>query len=261
MNSYCYKLWLPLTIVTFGSVFYFLTISEFTVNWLLVFVTWFLIGPVGIGAGFHRYFSHRQYKTYRPIELALAFLGSLAGYAPLAMWCSSHIYHHRNSDSSDDITSPHQYGFWESFLFWRLRPIALEKVDTLNFATRSIFKDKKLVFLIKNYYRIFWIFGLISFLLGPTYFLSLFLIPVQLEHLRLNMIGSFAHMKLPTSYRNFESQSLHDRSYNNVILGYLTFGFGWHNNHHHNERSSSLMVRWWEVDIEGLVCKLISKKD
>lgn len=259
MNPYFYKIWLPLNLITAGCVFYHFTVAELTINWMWVAISWFLIGPIGIGVGFHRYFSHRQFKTYRPIELALGLLGSMAGYAPLGLWCSSHLYHHKHSDTTEDITSPHRYGFFESFVFWRLRNRALEKIDTLNFATRKIFKDKSLIFLIKNFFFIFWLFGLISFLIQPDGFLSLFLIPVQLEHLRLNVIGSFAHVKLPTSYRNFTINS-QDESYNNIIIGYLTFGFGWHNNHHYNERASHLMVRWWEVDVEGLICKLISKK-
>jgi len=38
-------------------------------------------------------------------------------------------------------------------------------------------------------------------------------------------------------------------------------GFGWHNNHHHNPRELINSHRWWEVDVEGQIAKLISKRN
>lgn len=227
-------------------------------NWPAALGIWFLIGPVGIGVGFHRLFSHRQFQTHRITEHLLAVLGSMAGYSPLGFWCNSHIFHHKNSDTTEDISSPAIYGFLESFLLWRLRLRALEKLDTINYCSRLIYKDKFLKLVIQHFFKIFWIYGLITLILGPDSLLSLFIIPVQLEHLRLNLISSFSHIKLPMSYRNYPYTP--DKSYNNALFAYLTMGFGWHNNHHNDEKKFDLHDKWWEIDIEGIICKILSKK-
>jgi fatty-acid desaturase len=66
-----------------------------------------------------------------------------------------------------------------------------------------------------------------------------------------------SHLNIPLSYRNFETK---DNSHNNIIIGWLSFGFGWHNNHHHDQRELVNTHHWWEIDIEGQIAKLISKR-
>ena len=39
-----------------------------------------------------------------------------------------------------------------------------------------------------------------------------------------------------------------DRSTNNLLVAFLTFGEGWHNNHHRFPRAARAGVRWWELD-------------
>ena len=73
MNWYFYKIWLPLhllIIVTFGGILF----DYVHINWWLAIPAWVLVGPIGIGVGFHRLFSHRQFKTWRPVEIILAIL-------------------------------------------------------------------------------------------------------------------------------------------------------------------------------------------
>jgi stearoyl-CoA desaturase (delta-9 desaturase) len=44
-----------------------------------------------------------------------------------------------------------------------------------------------------------------------------------------------------------------DESRNNVIVGILGFGEGWHNNHHAFPTSARHGLRWWEVDVSYAV--------
>ena len=50
--------------------------------------------------------------------------------------------------------------------------------------------------------------------------------------------------------RPFETR---DKSRNNVLLGLLALGEGWHNNHHAFSTSARHGLRWWELDISYLV--------
>jgi stearoyl-CoA desaturase (delta-9 desaturase) len=64
-----------------------------------------------------------------------------------------------------------------------------------------------------------------------------------------NLINVFGHTRGLIGYRNFDTK---DNSHNNILLGYLGWGQGWHNNHHHDPKSydfgSGVSGRWWEWD-------------
>ena len=56
----------------------------------------------GITAGYHRYFSHRSYKTSRWFQFVLACLGCSAMQKGPLWWTAHHREHHRHSDTEDD---------------------------------------------------------------------------------------------------------------------------------------------------------------
>ena len=256
MNRYFYLIWVPLQILTI-TCFVLIFSGHLKLSWALVLLSWFLIGPVGTGVGFHRLFSHRQFETWHFFEILLAILGSMTAYAPVLFWTAIHQNHHRISDTEEDMSSPSIYGFWESFLFYRLRKKALGKIHVRNDCVLRILKDPTLLWLSQNFILFIWIIYLAVGLLDFSLLASCLVVPAFFEHLRVNAISSFSHLNLPLSYRNFETK---DTSQNNLLFGYLSFGFAWHNNHHFDPRAVILSHRWWELDIEGIIAKLISKK-
>lgn len=255
MNSYTRRVLIPLYLLVAVSVVGAI-LGYVQIHWGLVFLAWFLIGPVGIGVGFHRLFSHRQFETYRPIELTLATLGTLSAYAPLLFWVSQHQYHHQHSDEPEDPSSPIQVGFLESFLWYRLRESVEQKIDLKSYCSKRALLDPTLRSLSRHFIKIIWATVFVLFLIDRDLLVSLYLIPVIIEHTRINLISSAAHIALPGSYRNYETS---DTSQNNLILGYLTMGFAWHNNHHQNEKQLMLTARWWELDVEGIIAKVLSR--
>jgi stearoyl-CoA desaturase (delta-9 desaturase) len=256
LNWYFYKIYLPIQLI---SILGLLTVFSgyATINWYIVFITWFLIGPVGIGVGFHRLFSHRQFKTYRPVEYILALLGTLSTYGPVLYWVSEHQHHHKYVDTDRDVNSP-KHGFWHSFLYWRFTKKSLDAVLIKDRCSLIALNDKMLCWMSKHYVLIVYSYLAISLMFGLSMFVSMFVLPILIEQIRLNILNSIVHMKLPGSYQNFPNE---DSSYNNVLIGYLTFGFGWHNNHHHNPRELVNSHHWYEIDIEGLIGKALSKKN
>ncbi len=255
MNAYFWRIFIPINVLFIVGVV-MAALGYVRINWLLVGIVWFLLGPIGIGVGFHRLFSHRQFVTYRPIELLLAILGTLAAYAPILFWVSQHQYHHRRSDKFDDPSSPSQAGITESFLLYRLRAGVESKTDLRTYCSKKILLDPSLRSLSRNFEKIVWVTIALLLIIDRNLLLSAYILPVMIEHTRINLVSSAAHINLPTSYRNFETS---DTSQNNVLLGYLTMGFGWHNNHHHDERRLLLTTKWWEIDVEGHFARLISK--
>lgn len=257
MNWYFYKVWLPLHILMVLSLVFIFT-GHVDVNWWVVLFSWFLVGPIGIGVGFHRLFSHRQFQTWRPVEITLAILGTLSTYSPLLFWVGTHQTHHRLADSDKDIQSPSHHTFWESFMMWKLRN-GLEKTFSLrDYCTRQCLRDSLLVSIDKHTVIIIWSWALILLAISPSVLVSVFVVPAFIEHARVNLTNYVSHKSnIPFNYRNNNSN---DSSQNNLLLGWLGFGMGWHNNHHANERELVNTHNWWEIDLEGQIARLIAIK-
>lgn len=255
MNEYFYRVWIPLQVATVIA-FFAITSGYINLNWILILVSWFFIGPIGMGVGYHKLFAHRQFKTYKWIEHVLAVLGTLAAYSPLLFFAAQHQYHHKTSDSFKDPSSPVKYGFVESYLTWRLRKSVLKDVHTKNYPIKRIFKDRFLINISRNFTVVNYSVFLVLLMIDPFLLVNLYIIPVFIEHFRINCVSSFSHMKVPFSYRRHNTP---DSSQNNFILGILTCGFGWHNRHHARPGEMLDQQRWWEIDIEGYVAWALNK--
>lgn len=65
-------------------------------------------------------------------------------------------------------------------------------------------------------------------------------------------VNSVTHL---LGYRNYATL---DSSRNNVLVGLLSNGEGWHNNHHADPRSARFGRRWWELDTTWLTIRLLA---
>ena len=92
-----------------------------TLYWLRIFA---------IGAGYHRYFSHRAYSTSRAFQFVLAVLSQTTAQKSVLWWASKHRHHHLHSDTDRDVHSPRHKGFIYSHLGW----IFARKHDLPDFA-------------------------------------------------------------------------------------------------------------------------------
>ena len=71
-----------------------------------------------IGAFYHRYFSHRTYKTNRFWQFIFAILGLSAAQRGPLWWAAHHREHHMRADKEADAHSPVHHGFLWSHLGW-----------------------------------------------------------------------------------------------------------------------------------------------
>jgi len=60
----------------------------------------------GLTAGYHRYFCHRAFKTSRAFQFVLAWLGASAAQRGPLWWGGHHRWHHRHSDTEQDVHPP-----------------------------------------------------------------------------------------------------------------------------------------------------------
>jgi len=64
-------------------------------------------------------------------------------------------------------------------------------------------------------------------------------------------VNSLAHVWGSQRYDNGDS------SRNNLFVGYISNGEGWHNNHHADPRSARHGHAWWELDVTWLTIRLL----
>jgi stearoyl-CoA desaturase (delta-9 desaturase) len=203
-----------------------------------------------VTAGYHRYFSHRSFKTSRFCQFLLAFGAMTSAQKGVLWWAAHHRNHHRLSDTEEDLHSPTQQGFWWSHLGWIL--------SSRNNATE--------IPMIRDYYRypeLRWLnrhflvppasLAVALFLIGGWSWLvwGFFISTVMLWH------GSFAINSLAHVFgrRRYATK---DTSRNSLILSLITLGEGWHNNHHHYMASVRQGFFWWELDVTFYVLRALS---
>jgi stearoyl-CoA desaturase (delta-9 desaturase) len=202
-----------------------------------------------ITAGYHRYFSHRTFKTSRAFQFVLALLGMTAAQQGPLWWAAHHRRHHKYSDLPEDIHSPRQRGFVWSHMQWflakRHKQVDLERIkDFAKYPELRILDRIDLLFLVVLGFIVFEVGGSTALVWG--HFVSI----VAAWHITF-CINSLAHV---LGSRRYQTE---DDSRNNLTLALLTFGEGWHNNHHHYQRSARQGFYWWEIDISYYVLKAL----
>ena len=73
---------------------------------IVLLVVFYVITTTGIGAGYHRGFTHGSFKSKRGLKIGLAIAGSLALEGPVVRWVADHRKHHKFSDREGDPHSP-----------------------------------------------------------------------------------------------------------------------------------------------------------
>ena len=217
----------------------------------------------GLTAFYHRYFSHRAFRTSRIVQFLGALLGNMAGQRGPIWWAAHHRHHHRASDTVNDIHSPGQQGFIWSHMLWFM---SREGYETDTRVVKDWLKFPELRFLdrfdfLAPLLLAISMYGLGAFLQrvwpslntnGPQLLIWGFVVStVTLYHVTF-AINSLAHkfgsVRYPTN----------DDSRNNLWLALITFGEGWHNNHHYFPSSARQGFRWWEVDISYYILVVMS---
>jgi stearoyl-CoA desaturase (delta-9 desaturase) len=203
-----------------------------------------------IGAGYHRYFSHRAYATSRSFQFVLACLAQTSAQKSVLWWAAKHRHHHLHSDTPHDVHSPRHKGFLYSHVGWI-------------FARRHASTDLLKVADLSRYPELMWLhkYELVpAVVLGVLCFLAagwsglvvgFFWSTVLLYHATF-CINSLAHVRGSKRYVTG------DDSRNNWLLALFTMGEGWHNNHHAYQSSVRQGFRRCEVDATFYLLKVLS---
>ena len=244
------------------------TAPFFLIHLACLAVLWVGWSPVAVGVAallyvvrmfaitgfYHRYFSHRTFRTSRAFQFVAAALGNSALQRGPLWWASHHRFHHRHSDEQVDIHSPRQHGFLWSHMLWLTSPT--------NYATREelipdLVKYPELRFLNRFDLVVPLLLAAALYALGAGLAVwapglgtsgmqmlvwGFVVSTVVLLHGTCT-INSLAHVFGRRRY------ATPDDSRNSLLLSLVTLGEGWHNNHHHYPGSTRQGFFWWEIDL------------
>jgi stearoyl-CoA desaturase (delta-9 desaturase) len=202
---------------------------------------------------YHRYFSHKAFRTSRPMQFLFALVGASAVQRGPLWWASHHRHHHVHSDEDPDVHSPVRHGFLWSHMGWFLCRV--------NFRTRAELVKDWLKFPELRFLDRFDVFApmLLAISLyglgeliegfkpgwgtnGPQMLVWGFVISTIVLYHATFMVNSLAHV---WGWRRYATR---DTSRNNPVIALFTLGEGWHNNHHHYPASARQGFFWWEFD-------------
>ena len=203
-------------------------------------VVLYLVRLFAIGAGYHRYFAHRAFRTSRLFQFCLGFLAQTSAQRGILWWAAKHRQHHRYSDTPSDVHSPVQQGFFYAHIGW----IFVPRNDATEYAAvRDFARYKELVWLDRQPYLPAALLALMTWLIAgwPGLAVGFCWSTVAVWHATFS-INSLAHVIGRQRYVTG------DQSRNNWLLALLTLGEGWHNNHHAYQASVRQGFRWWEYD-------------
>lgn len=243
-------------------------ISVIWVGWsplaVAVCAALYFIRMFAITAFYHRYFSHKSFKTNRFWQFVFAVLGNSATQRGPLWWAAHHRKHHKHSDEEHDLHSPIKHGFWWSHMGWFTCDAAF-KTDYSMVKEWAKFPELKFL----NRYDI-----LVPIILGVSLFatgelLAAFAPSLETSGLQL-FIWGYCISTVLLAHGTFTINSLchtwgkrrfntTDDSRNNIWLALITLGEGWHNNHHRFPVSARQGFYWWELDISYYLLKLMSK--
>jgi len=206
-----------------------------------------------ITAFYHRYFSHRAFRTSRALQFVMAAVACSSGQRGPLWWAAHHRHHHAHSDQQADPHSPHIRGFLRSHMGWFM--------TKSGFATqRDLVRDWDRFSELRWLNRFDWIplllLAMVTYVVGVL--LAAYAPHLGVDGMQLLVWGFFVStiVLYHSTYtinsvahrlgaRRFDTG---DESRNNAVLAVLTLGEGWHNNHHHYPVAAKQGFYWWELD-------------
>ena len=237
---------------------------------LIVFAIVYLATAVGVTVGFHRMLTHRAFETYRPVKYLFAALGSMSVQGDVVSWVSDHRKHHAFTDEEGDPHSPHVghgegwlaslRGLWHAHVGWLF--LTHSSADAKRFAP-DLLEDPGMRWISRHFLLLVGVSLALPALLGflitgnvkgaLTGLLWGGFVRIFFVHHITWSINSICHF---FGRRRFETE---DQSTNVFWLAIPSLGESWHHNHHAFPRSAVHGLKWYEIDVSGLIIRAMQK--
>lgn len=231
-----------------GLAVYYLWNRYVFVSDIILFAVMFTIAMFGATIGYHRYLTHRGFECGNVLKALLVIAGITAFEGRPLDWVPTHIKHHAHSDDDDDPHSP-LHGFVHAHMGWIFDRHSFAKAEEY---APHLLTDPVILWVDRLYLLWMALSLAIPFLIGGwTGLVWAGGVRIFLNTHITYSVNSICHT---FGRRAYETT---DESRNNWIVGLLAFGEGWHNNHHAFPRNAFHGMRWWQVDLSGLLIRAL----
>jgi len=237
----------------------------------------YLVGGLGASLGYHRILTHRSAEMPKWFEYSIVTLGLPSG-TPV-QWVGNHRAHHMCTDKEGDPHSPLVGGFWFAHCGWYINssnvllciiyalagPIRMlidsvmrpnTNQDHIHLA-KDIQADKYYAFLSRPMVYMLFIWFYLAIIMIVPYFIfgwaGVFASSLTLVFMYNigDAIDSIAHL--------FGKKEGASEARNNILLGYLSFGEGWHSNHHLHPHKAQFGTQKNQFDLSHLILRALKK--
>jgi fatty-acid desaturase len=231
-----------------------------------------LCGLFGINLCYHRLLTHRGLKCPKWLEHAMVIVAMSCLQETPARWVAIHRRHHQYADEQPDPHSPLVNFFWAHMGWILVDQPELSRLGIYQRYAKDILRDRFYVALERNNWLVWINLGQMPLFFGAGFAAALlsgqtpadaaqtglgilmfgvFVRTVLVWHITW-AINSVTHL---WGYRNYQTD---EDSRNNIVVGLISNGEGWHNNHHADPRSARHGHRWWEIDNTWLTIRVLS---
>jgi stearoyl-CoA desaturase (delta-9 desaturase) len=237
---------------------------------VIVFAVMYVLSGFGVTVGFHRMLTHRAFATHPATRYVFAILGSLSVQGPVIDWVADHRKHHAHTDEEGDPHSPHighgsgvsgaLRGLWHAHAGWLWRTHGQARAHKY---ARELIEDRGMRSINRRFPLIVGaslaLPALLGFALTGTLHGALTglvwggFARIFFQHHITWSVNSICHF---TGSRRFRVK---DESRNVWWLSWISFGESWHHNHHAFPSSAFHGLKAWELDIGGLVIRLMRR--
>ena len=220
---------------------------------------------MGVTLGFHRLLTHRSFATYKPVQYALAIVGSMAVQGPVMNWVADHRKHHAHTDQEGDPHTPHGHGsglkgaitgLWYAHMGWLFEHSGTTEHERY---ARDLYDDRGMQ-VIHRTFPVWVALGIAipavaGYLVTGTwrgaFEAALWggAVRIFLAHHMTWSINSVCHF---FGTRRFDVE---DHSTNVFWLAPFSMGESWHHNHHTFPRSAFHGLKAWEIDPTGYIIR------
>jgi len=154
---------------------------------LLSYIIYMALALTGITRGYHRYFSHAQFKTTPTIEIVMLYCGLLCGVRSPLTWAGVHRMHHAYSDTPKDPHSPKHMGKWRVFFsMYRIKSIPRKFI-------KDLLKNPRVMFFHRHGKTIWWAHVLVTYFIFGSIAIWINFLIVAFSYIGYGVLNTFGH--------------------------------------------------------------------
>lgn len=248
-SLWLYLMIFPIVLIDFSLI----SLKDVLLNIILLFIT------VGIGhsVGLHRGIIHKSYITSKRFKNLSLYAFTLTGLGSPLSWLKQHYYRDYWQNRND---CPRYFQYNHSIItdfWWNLHLTFIPKnIDRYNIPEEDL-NDSMILWLHKTWHLHYIIFMIIMYyLVGFNSMLIATCLRTAITLLGHWYIGYASHKY---GYSRYTIKNADESGYNDLLLGLISFGEGFHNNHHSHPTSAKFSMKWYEIDFGWMLVWFFSK--